>query len=559
MFLERLLVRRRDNIIREIRFRKGLNLVVDQTSGRSTDSGNSVGKTTLLRAVDYCLGSTGGDLYKDPEFGTVNERVHNFLQDGVVFELEARSSTRELHVLREFGAPPVVNGERLGQKEALRKLGYELFRLRNEKPSLRQVIRKFIRVGEQQVSNTLWFLHSSAPLEDYEPVWLFLFGFDDQELLVRRRELQRKLKAVDGQLAGFKGVSKSSLRQMVAVVDRDLVQKQKQLGQFEVGAAVRNELSGLNNVREDISSLGLHISRLQFRIQNSERTVRALREASTNIDTSRLAELYRSARSELPWLARKFSELQDFHNAMIESKARFVQQGIERARAQLKVQEAALSSATAKESVLLKSMADKGALADLNKLHMEVNRLHESRGEKMGLLTRIEELEKDIEGVRAALDEVETAVVASQDVVDRRLEIFNAAFSDYSRRLYGEEYVVHCDAREVRGRRRYEFMISNIAGNEGTGKKRAQIAAFDLAYLKLQSSLQSETVRFTLHDQVETVAVNQLQTLFELAEGIEGQFLVCVLADKLASVDGALVETATVLRLSQSDRFFRLP
>ncbi|NVJ04935.1 DUF2326 domain-containing protein [Myxococcus sp. AM001] len=524
----------------------------------STDSGNSVGKTTLLRAVDYCLGSTGDDLYKDPEFGIVNERVYRFLQDGVVFELEAHSSTRKMHVSREFGKPPVVNGESLGQKEALRKLGYELFRLRAEKPSLRQLIRKFIRVGGQQVSNTLWFLHSSASFEDYEPVWLFLFGFNDQELLVRRRDFQRKLKTVDGQLAGFKGVSKNSLRQMVAVVDRDLAQRQGQLGRYEVAPAIRDELTGLNGVREEITSLGLNISRLQLRIQNSERTERALREASTNIDTSRLVELYRSAKSELPQLARRFSELQDFHNSMIESKARFVRQGIERARAQLEAQEAALSAAANKESVLLMSMSNKGALTDLNKIHMEINRLHESRGEKMGLLTRIEELERDVEDARKVLDEAEAAIEASQHAVNKRLEVFNAAFSDYSRRLYGEEYVVYYDAREVRGRKRYEFKISNVAGNEGTGKKRAQIAAFDLAYMKLQSELRSETVRFTLHDQVETVSVNQLQTLFELAEGIEGQFLVCVLADKLASVEGELVEKATVLRLSQDDKFFRL-
>nr|WP_225936943.1 DUF2326 domain-containing protein [Myxococcus sp. RHSTA-1-4] len=177
----------------------------------------------------------------------------------------------------------------------------------------------------------------------------------------------------------------------------------------------------------------------------------------------------------------------------------------------------------------------------------------------MGLLSRIEELEKELEDTRKVLDEAEAAIAASQHAVDKRLEIFNAAFSDYSRRLYGEEYVVYYDAREVKGRKRYEFKISNVAGNEGTGKKRAQIAAFDLAYMKLQSDLRSDTVRFTLHDQVETVSVNQLQTLFELAESVEGQFLVCVLADKLASVDDALVKRAAVLRLSQEDKFFRLP
>ncbi|GEN12317.1 Uncharacterized protein YydD, contains DUF2326 domain [Myxococcus fulvus] len=559
MFLSRFRITSHGTVVREVTFRKGLNLVLDVTSGAQTDSGNNVGKTTLLRSIDYCFGSSGEDLYKDPEFRTTNEVIYRFLTEGnVVFELEAESPTRKLNIARPFGEPPIVNGEVLSAKAANEKLGYELFRLNEQKPSFRQLIKKFIRADAQQISNTLKFLHPTTSTEDYEPAWLFLFGFDDQKLLQNRRDLQRKIKETSNQLSGFKGVSTNSLRQMVAVIDRDLAEKQKQLASFEVGPAVRDEIDQLGHLRESITELGLQVAHLQLQLNGSERTIQSLKAAATNIDTGRLEELYKAADRELPRLAHRFSELQDFHNSMISNKVQFIQGSVDRLRSQLRAKGSELESLGEKETQLLRSISALGAFADLGKVHSEINQLRESRGEKTGIISRVEFLQKTEAELSALLSEINDQVIRNQQVVDKRIEHFNKYFSEYSQSLYGEKYVLYYDSRKVKGLRRFEFKIANATGNEGTGKKRAQIAAFDLAYLKMQSELRAETARFTLHDRLETISGNQLQTLFEVADQIDGQFLVCVLADKLTLVDPGLIERATVLKLSQSDKFFRI-
>ena len=60
MFLKSLTITRGDGaIIRDIRFHVGLNLIVDKTPGVSgKETGNNVGKTTVLKLVDFCLGAT---------------------------------------------------------------------------------------------------------------------------------------------------------------------------------------------------------------------------------------------------------------------------------------------------------------------------------------------------------------------------------------------------------------------------------------------------------------------------------------------------------------------
>ena len=59
MFLKNLSIYNDNKPIREINFRKGINLIVDESSSANkTDSGNSVGKTTVLRLIDFLKSSS---------------------------------------------------------------------------------------------------------------------------------------------------------------------------------------------------------------------------------------------------------------------------------------------------------------------------------------------------------------------------------------------------------------------------------------------------------------------------------------------------------------------
>jgi len=82
MFLKKLQIRKDDEIIRDILFRKGINLIVDESSSKErTSTGNSVGKTTVLRLIDFCLNGDGKNIYIDPEFKTHNRAIESFLKE----------------------------------------------------------------------------------------------------------------------------------------------------------------------------------------------------------------------------------------------------------------------------------------------------------------------------------------------------------------------------------------------------------------------------------------------------------------------------------------------
>jgi len=65
MFLKSLTISTPFEIIRAIKFRMGINLIIDESEGQIT--GNSVGTTTVLKLVDFCLGANPKTIYEDPE------------------------------------------------------------------------------------------------------------------------------------------------------------------------------------------------------------------------------------------------------------------------------------------------------------------------------------------------------------------------------------------------------------------------------------------------------------------------------------------------------------
>ena len=73
MYIKTLDIIKGSTTLRTITFHKGINLIIDATKNEddSTTSGNGVGKTTLLKLIDYCFGAEPSTLYSD------NERIND--------------------------------------------------------------------------------------------------------------------------------------------------------------------------------------------------------------------------------------------------------------------------------------------------------------------------------------------------------------------------------------------------------------------------------------------------------------------------------------------------
>ncbi|WP_128547203.1 DUF2326 domain-containing protein [Larkinella soli] len=559
MLLNQLIVKLDKIEIRKVDFKLGLNLVIDETTKKNTESGNNVGKTTLLRVIDFCFGSDGKDIYTDPEFRTINQPVYEYLfKNGIVVSLSLTSNNKSYILERGFNDSSLlkINNESFPSlKQYREKLELEIFSIKNSKPSIRQLMHKFIRKDMTSMTNALKFLYSTTTKDEYEVLFLFLFGFTDHNLLVDRLYAIKELQKTEKRLKALKSGNRSiqSSKQILKIIDHNIDVTNEQLKGFKLNASYEREVNRLNEIKTQIGIITNRIANLKIKHQLNQESLEELESNRSKIDPLAIKELYKEAKVLVPSLQKTFEEVLGFHNKMIDKKIDFIKRNLTETITQIEESYKDLNFYLTEESKLLKVITDTGSLSELNKLQNELNLLYERRGQESKLISLIESEETNCEKSRKAVELFTMKLNEYLFDFDNKLAIFNTYFADYSKKLYDEQYFLSYDKKGEK----IEFKLDTLSGNVGTGKKKGQITAFDFAYISFLDEMKSKLPRFVLHDSTEDVHINQLSTAFELANSLPGQYVVSILRDKLTSFDISFINENTCLLLSEHEKFFK--
>ena len=203
MLIERLIVRKMtpaEEIVRDIKFNlNGLSLIVDNTSNESSESGNSVGKTTAIKIIDLCLGAKSvKDLYYDSDTRSENQVVKNFLVSHKVQAelvlLDAEKNYR-CSVKRDlFPRGKKYIGEiDFPEQEFWSELKKILFGIKEPRPTFRQLIPKFVRLSNTSEDSMIKFLPPMTSKEIYDTIYCVLFQIYGRDLVSEKGEIVSKL------------------------------------------------------------------------------------------------------------------------------------------------------------------------------------------------------------------------------------------------------------------------------------------------------------------------------------------------------------------------------
>ena len=205
------------------------------------------------------------------------------------------------------------------------------------------------------------------------------------------------------------------------------------------------------------------------------------------------------------------------------------------------------------EKQLAKKLKKTGVVEELQRIVSDLNKAFEKKG-TLEEQKRLWELSVEkLDAIDKELTKINTGIDSKEDLIQERITEFNKYFSKMSAELYGEHFVLSSDKHE----RGYKLKISSLSGDLGTGKKKGQIAAFDLAYIQFADAQGIECLHFVLQDQIENVHNNQINSILtEIVAGVNCQYILPVLRDKLP--DDIDVDQYEVISLSQSDKLFRL-
>lgn len=566
MFLKRLNIKGKTGVIREISFKKGLNLIVDETPEDQSKqtTGNNVGKTTVLRLIDYCLGSKGESIYRDTEFSNQpNTNIEKFLIDkDVLITIElvedfnddnSASIIIERNFLKRTKKVQEINGESYTDDRkfdaGLKKL---IFKTEVDKPTFRQIISKNISIDKNRMDKIVRVLGSFGKNEEYEALFLFWLGVntdksaeknklrDEQK---RENSFRRRLQK-DGELA--------LIEQKLAFHDGKIKELEKQKSTFNLNENFNAEIEQLNQVKFALNRVSAETSRLEMRKDLIVESKTDLEREYTNVDTEQIRNLYNRADALIANIQVSFEETLKFHNDLISEKIKYITNGLPELEKKLKSLNAELVRYRKQEDDLTVKLQKTGVAGDLEIIVGELNKQYERKGnlEEQKRLWKVSD--ENIKRIEDDLQLINEEITSNDDLIKNRVTQFNKYFTKMSEILYDENYIL----TPIQTNAGYDLRVDNIEGNPSTGKKKGQIAAFDFAYIQFADDLDIKCLHFILHDQLENIHDNQLNTLVDVAENLNGQYIVPILRDKIpANIDVSKYE---ILSLSQDEKLFKV-
>lgn len=570
MYIKNLSIHDKNGIeIRNIEFSSGLNIVLgikDDTSG----STNSLGKTTLLRAIDFCMDGKYQIFYEDNESKNIlNKDVLNFLKEAeLTFTIKLTKSLKHkssfnIKFSRKLVSRPTkknpnafkvihyINDDEVSSKEYTYSLKEALFKSKTDKPSFRQLITKFLRKEDEQISKILRFFTFSSDIE-YETIHFLLFGYKNPHEIEKKFNLEKEMKSLKDKIKVIDALKPTGIEQIITVNKAMLNQLIEKRDSFKINEKYSYEEDSLAKLNQDIININNEISELEANKDTLLNRLNIIEESNFHDNSKTIELIYKEAKIYNISLQRKFEETVDFHNKMIENERQYLFKRIKIINSKIEDLQISRSDISKNYSTLLEELSKNGSLAQYTQLNNQINELSNRVAEDNALQLKSISLNNELNDLIAIYNATILSIEKNiEDFKLKNIDIFNEYFSMYSGIIYNQRYVLAFDKyKDV-----YKFEISAVESNVGSGKKQALVTAFDLAY---SAFIQDPRInlpfpRFCTQDKVEIIDSTDLQKLSEIAVSANCQLIFPLIEDKHLNLD---LKGSNCLTLSPKNKFF---
>lgn len=451
MFLKQVIIQNKNSIIRDIHFHKGINLIVDETPVGSSQqaTGNNVGKTTVLRLVDYCFGADGKNIYQDTEFNKQpNTTIENFLKENeiiitVVLVDNIDTSKKEVVIRKNFLSRnkklQEINGENItNDKEFDKALKKEIFNTEVDKPTFRQIISKNIRDEKNKMTNIVKVLNSFASSEVYEALYLFWLGISTDSHSEKERLSLEKKKEEGFQKRLKKEGELSLIEQQLILLNDKIEELNTRKNKFNLNENYSFDVDKLNDVKSKLNRCATELSRLEIRKDLIIESKEDLEQEYTQIDTSQIKSLYEKAKSLISNIQVSFEDTVKFHNDLISEKLEYITKELPEIEQQIRKIKSEIMLLRKEEDLLTERLNKSALVEDFEKTILDLNKQFERKGnleEQKRLWIYSQE---KLANIDKDLNEINQGIISKDSQIQNRITEFNKYFSVMSNRLYGE-------------------------------------------------------------------------------------------------------------------------
>lgn len=568
MYLKHLIIANRDGLVRRIDFNPGMNLIVDDTQVGTEKTGNNVGKTTVLRLIDFCLGADAKPIYTASD-GSLNQKVRDFLVDTEVYvelclvstfdEDKAHKVIARRNFLTRKKALNQVNGKNYQRGDYKDALQMALWGVITSSPKFEQIISHSIRIDHYRHEQPLQTMGRGKEAM-YEALYLYLFGLYE-DFYEAKQALRKK---ISKELSFRNRLEKessplSTLRTRLRNVERKIKDLNEKKEALNINPDFEADLDKRVLIKRALTQLAMRQNNLELRKKLVEDAVKEMQSINVKADADEVKAIYEQAKAFGAQMHHTFAELLRFHNDMLVEKSNFIRSELPELEAEIERCYREINEVRKEEGELEKKLKLSVSFETYEQINEELFKQNEEKGK---LLDGIEHLEK-VGGVitekEQELKKIDDALFTPEYTkkIDDRLDEFNDFFSAVSQEMYKKDFTIEQEkVVSKEGKPCYRFSISRN-GNFSEGVKKGEATCFDLAYVTFADSKQIPVLHFLLNDKEELLHDNQLAKIAKIVEEQKNvQYVSSILRAKLP--DGVDVDKYKVLSLSEDDKLFRI-
>lgn len=548
---------------REISFFDNLNII---TSKKESDApGNSVGKSTLGRILDYLFDGSINPIYIDDEFQTPKQEIQQLFTNSEVYvSLEYVGLDNQHSIIKRRLSTNtalqsyILNGREVTSKEYIYHIMSSIFNVYSAKPTLRKLAPKFLRTTQHRMTKTVNFDNGrNVSKSDINTVFLYLFNFNDTEILSKIHKLKTTIKSYERNLKAFKSViSQEKIVSSTVNIKKEIAKLEKCLLSSEKGIDKLEIVSKINMIDDEQNSLSDKILSLDFKIKNILETNEILKNNEQHYLLDELQQIYEYASIKIDSTLEDYKQALAFHTRLLSTKRDFVSHGLDKLEEQHGKATIKLEQLNKQKQNLFEELKSKKKIEEISDTMKEIGKLDKELVKLTAIIDKKDDIDSKLLLERQRLTELSGELEKELSNVTTFEEKYIENFKDYTRDFYGVEYnfSLHLDQEKGECSPRVDDVESN---NEG-GLKRLEVITFDLAYIKTVCDKQALRPNFVLHDSIDEIDIQHIRKVFDVSIKLSGQHIVSMLSDKFVQEDYQRYKRHIILELSQDNKFFKL-
>ncbi len=539
-----------EDLFDRVKFKRGINIIYGQQvkEGNEKPSLNSIGKSTLISLIDFCLLSKFDKKHK-------LYKAKDFLDHyKIVLELEIKGE--DYTIKRSTESEKKISFFKTGEKEKemqiddvkrilFKKIFYSKdYKGISEDKWFRTVISLMIRNEKRGFDNPIEYIPEVRRKES--TIYHLMLMDIDNTLAVKNynfiQELEKKKKELDGiqNVIENQYGKMESINNQLDVLEKEIKVAEEAHDKFRLNDSYKKEEERANELTRQIKQVILQNNSLKGLLENYKDSYRL----EVDVDPKKITSIYEDINKGLGIALKKtLDQAIEFKNKLIESRKNFIKTKIEEIEATLSQNAEKIKDLDLERSKIFGFLKNKEAIKDLTGLFDLISEKRQRYDDLKGKFSLIEDMNESYLNKKTQYSKLQEDINEFLKNIKTKIsslrEIYNEIYSSlYTSNDKGGFFDIMFD----KNKKAKIFIIASSQDADGFGKNRGCILVYDLMLLFNAAINNLPHPRFWIHDGVfngmyKNQFVSTMNLLNQKSAELEFQYIISLNEDEEVVAD----------------------